>query len=1019
MPELYLTPSSISYLSLFILTFITTVYLVSRAIGRRKRFSLRRDGALLAVFASLTLLSLLYFADFSFLPSERIAPAFLQVVTIDIMLLALIQFAYDFPSPKGKYKIERWIVTLFSFYCLYQDSVVAIYRFNRLHQEGFVAFLATQDFIRMGIQFALIIFIFARSAAQNWKQPAFRNFAAIMLLPAGLVVLSFFRGADPLITFWYPFVFSVSLLFVVLFFILNYLSAQPEQTSFVIKISGAMLTSVLAVFGLIAWLVAQPYAARYDSPLHLLDHRTLHFSPDGQGGYTVSEIPFQWEENYGQVINPNNESEYSIDFNFPLFGKPYARIYVSNYCSLGMASHYWGNFQYRFTSEPMIMPLLVDLDEFEHPNGNYFIFRDDHQLIFTCYNLPSQGHADAHYTFQTVLFSDGNFTFSYNGLPQFRYFVDDYPDKTVWAVGIKPAQAPPGRVDFTNLPMQIGPEGAIHDEYRNFRIYLHKFLLPLAIAVTVSSFVFLIGAALILNYGLARPLNTLIEGVQNFDKGIRDVVIPVQSNDEIGYLTESFNQVGGELNSLIHGLEQRVTERTAQLKTEMDARIAAQEQVIEQQRAVAMLEERERLARDLHDGIGQVLGFINVQGQSAIHAAQAGDAQSATRLLARVVEVSQEAHDDVRGYILSLKREPATRPRQDFSTQLEKYCQHLADHFGFQVHLRQPEPLPPVLAAKTTETQLLYILREALSNARTHSGGQEAQVTLTVDETHIQAVIEDQGRGFSGLAKDGHFGLGIMRERAEAVGGSLEIESGPGVGTRVTLRLPRQPEAESSPGRRVLLVDDHPLFLEGMANLIAGRGMTVVDTASDGLEAQEKARELRPDVILMDIEMPRCDGLEATRRIKAEMPDVKIVMLTVSGEERHLFEALQNGASGYLLKSLDSAELTTLLDELLRGEVSLSPTLANKMLEAFSRHKSPPAQPPSLRPEKAQAPEPLTPRQLETLHLVAQGLSYKEVAQQLGVAEVTVKYRMGEILARLHLDSKREAVRQFKDGKVH
>jgi two-component system NarL family response regulator len=194
--------------------------------------------------------------------------------------------------------------------------------------------------------------------------------------------------------------------------------------------------------------------------------------------------------------------------------------------------------------------------------------------------------------------------------------------------------------------------------------------------------------------------------------------------------------------------------------------------------------------------------------------------------------------------------------------------------------------------------------------------------------------------------------------------------------------------------------------------------MSVVGTAHDGLEAQEKVRALHPDVILMDIEMPNCDGLEATRRIKAEMPEVKIVMLTVSGEERHLFEALQNGASGYLLKSLDAAELTALLDELLRGEVSLSPGLANKMLEAFTRHKAPPAHPPGLHPAREPEPEGLSARQMETLRLVAQGLSYKEVALQLGLAEVTIKYRMGEILTRLHLDSKREAVRYFRDGKV-
>jgi two-component system NarL family response regulator len=220
----------------------------------------------------------------------------------------------------------------------------------------------------------------------------------------------------------------------------------------------------------------------------------------------------------------------------------------------------------------------------------------------------------------------------------------------------------------------------------------------------------------------------------------------------------------------------------------------------------------------------------------------------------------------------------------------------------------------------------------------------------------------------------------------------------------------------------VLLVDDHPLFLEGLSNLVAGRGMRVLGTACDGLEALEKARALHPDVILMDIEMPRCDGIEATRRIKAEMPEVKVVMLTVSGEEKHLFEALQSGASGYLLKSLEASELTGLLEELLRGEVSLSPGLASRMLAAFTRHKAPPAQAPSVAPEKQAAAEPLpaelTARQMEILRMVAEGLQYKEIALQLGLAEVTIKYHMGEILSRLHLRSRGEAVQAWQSGKV-
>ena len=580
--------------------------------------------------------------------------------------------------------------------------------------------------------------------------------------------------------------------------------------------------------------------------------------------------------------------------------------------------------------------------------------------------------------------------------------------------------------------MQIGPGGALQDEYRSFRIYMDKFLQPLAAAILAGTLAFLIGLVAMLTFNLARPLNFLLKGVQDFNNGLRETSIPVQSNDEIGFLTESFNKLANELNELIHGLEQRVTERTqalsvanAQLRSEMEARAKAQEQVVEQQRGLAALEERERMARELHDGIGQVLGFLNVQAQSANDSLQARDPLTASQLLNRIAEVAQETHDDVRGYILGLKKDTPATPGPGFKSMLEQYCQHLSQNFGFQTVLNLPVEIPSNLSSGVVEAQLLFVIREALSNACAHSGQKQAEVTITFDETRVQAVIEDHGKGFIQSKQVGHFGLEIMRERAEGIGGLLEVSTVPGSGTWVVVCLPRRLEGRTVTGLRILLVDDHPLFLEGLTNLVAGRGMQVVGTASDGLEAQEKARALRPDVILMDIEMPRCDGIEATRRIKAELPAVKVVMLTVSGEVHHLFEALQSGASGYLLKSLAAAELTGLLEELLRGEVSMSPSLAGKMLEAFTRHKSPLAQPPVLALEidhkkvgAAPAPIELTQRQLEILRLVAQGCQYKEIALQLGLAEVTIKYHMGEILARLHVNSRREAVQVFQNGKL-
>jgi DNA-binding NarL/FixJ family response regulator len=140
---------------------------------------------------------------------------------------------------------------------------------------------------------------------------------------------------------------------------------------------------------------------------------------------------------------------------------------------------------------------------------------------------------------------------------------------------------------------------------------------------------------------------------------------------------------------------------------------------------------------------------------------------------------------------------------------------------------------------------------------------------------------------------------------------------------------------------RVLLVDDHPLFKEGLRNLLAARGIEVVGTARDGYEALDRARQLHPDVILMDIKMPRCDGLTATRLIKTEIPEVAIVMLTTSDDDDSLFEAIKSGASGYLLKSLDADRFFELLSGVAMGEPALSPELAARILGEFARPRNP------------------------------------------------------------------------------
>ena len=204
---------------------------------------------------------------------------------------------------------------------------------------------------------------------------------------------------------------------------------------------------------------------------------------------------------------------------------------------------------------------------------------------------------------------------------------------------------------------------------------------------------------------------------------------------------------------------------------------------------------------------------------------------------------------------------------------------------------------------------------------------------------------------------------------------------------------------------RVLLADDHALFREGLAGIInAQPDLQVVGEANDGLEAFVKAQELKPDLILMDVQMPGMDGLEATRQIKQVLPETVIVMLTVRDDDEKLFEALKNGAQGYLLKDIQSREMLAMLRSALKGEAALSSALAGRMLSEFRRLS------------KGGIPEQeddsgMTEREQQVLLQASQGASDKEIAEALTISLNTVKTHVRNILAKLHVRTRREAAR--------
>jgi DNA-binding NarL/FixJ family response regulator len=198
---------------------------------------------------------------------------------------------------------------------------------------------------------------------------------------------------------------------------------------------------------------------------------------------------------------------------------------------------------------------------------------------------------------------------------------------------------------------------------------------------------------------------------------------------------------------------------------------------------------------------------------------------------------------------------------------------------------------------------------------------------------------------------------------------------------------------------RIIIADDHSLFREGLVSLLQTRGIEVIGEASSGAEAVDLTRCLKPDVVLMDLGMPDMGGLEATRLISAELPEVKVVILTISQADDDLFEAIRSGAHGYLLKNTSSTEFFDLLEALEHGEAPLSRGLAIKIVRYLAQDEQ--------RPSEATG---LTPREDEVLSLVAEGKTNRDVAADLSISEETVKFHMTNILHKLHLGNRAQVV---------
>lgn len=422
-------------------------------------------------------------------------------------------------------------------------------------------------------------------------------------------------------------------------------------------------------------------------------------------------------------------------------------------------------------------------------------------------------------------------------------------------------------------------------------------------------------------------------------------------------------------------------------------------------RREAALRERLIVERELQAQGAEVLRYVHSTVQVARALIDAGQPLDAQAELAEIDHTLMNAAADLRVLADSLRALP--RLGQDFTNSLANYVDRLRDATGLDVLLSLPDVEIANLIGPPVAMALLRAIHEALTNVISHSQVGAAQVIVSRLGPWLQIVVADEGIGFDLLdaeARRPDGGLVEMRRRVEALDGSVDTRSLPGRGTQVVFQVPltRDDVSPLFPPVGVLLVDDHPLILDGFADLLASRGAQVVGKAHTGREAVLLAPKLRPDLILMDIQMPDMTGIEATAAIKALLPETKIVMLTASRNKDDLVAAVRAGADGYLVKQLQVDEFIVLLAKIARDEAPIAPGLTHSLLQALvEMDVSGVPKAPNL-----DLPE----RQVTVLQRAAQGFTYREIGDQLHITERTVRYHVEQARETLGAASRAEAI---------
>ncbi len=413
-------------------------------------------------------------------------------------------------------------------------------------------------------------------------------------------------------------------------------------------------------------------------------------------------------------------------------------------------------------------------------------------------------------------------------------------------------------------------------------------------------------------------------------------------------------------------------------------------------RAEATAAERERIAREVHDTVAQGLVSVLLQLRAADGAVAEGRSEDAVAALREARATAEAAFEETRRSVLGLAPSPLEGRSLEEALELEVDWANRIGVADLRLVTAGPQvPLPAELALT-----LFRIAQEALTNALRHARARSVRFGLVYGPADVTLLVQDDGAGFDQAQIDqagelGHGGLRGMAERAHLLGGTLELDSTPGWGTRVraSIPLPLASPADAEPlvgPVRVLVVDDHAIARAGIVRLLSSAGaagsdpaLRIVGEASSGEEAVAAWRQLRPDVVLMDLRMPGGDGIDAIARIRREDPQARIVALTAFTNDDLVAGAIRAGARGYVGKSATVAELVGAVLSASRGDTVLSGAAADRLRSHLNGSGGYLA---------------LTDREREVVRYLERGTPDREIAAALHISIKTVEKHVGSIL---------------------